>query len=137
MEYLWDQWLERALARLESLKVKYVIKPITLSVQAPVSIKCPGMEAEDSEEFEKFDSLQPWDRSSLEVLIDESTFQKWLDGSSPSKIIVNLKSEYACTVSGDIGSVIILESRRQIHAFISLKGPHLFSNCINRIIPTI
>ncbi|XXG66537.1 hypothetical protein AAC387_Pa06g0089 [Persea americana] len=83
MEYLWDQWLERALARLESLKLKYVIKPITLSVQAPVSIKCPGMEAEDSEEFEKFDSLQPWDRSSLEVLIDESTFQKWLDGSSP------------------------------------------------------
>lgn len=69
----WDFWVEEALLKVESLKLLRPIRPIQLS-------KKQATEKRDDEEYEVFNELQPWDRSTVEVSISESFFQQWLRG---------------------------------------------------------
>ncbi|KAK6262137.1 hypothetical protein QUC31_007953 [Theobroma cacao] len=71
----WDFWVEEALLKLESLKLLRPIRPIQLS-------KKQATEKKDDEEYEVFNELQPWDRSTVEVSISESFFQQWLRGDN-------------------------------------------------------
>lgn len=73
-ESSWDYWVDQALERLHSMKVLRSLRPISLSPKEPNTNT-----AADSEEFETFDGLQPWDRTSVEVEITESTFLKWVN----------------------------------------------------------
>ncbi|KAG9452945.1 hypothetical protein H6P81_005849 [Aristolochia fimbriata] len=68
----WDVWVDQALERLDSLKVLRSLRPISLPVGTMD-------DAPDTKNFQTFEGLQPWDRSSVEVEIEESTFQKWMD----------------------------------------------------------
>lgn len=72
----WDYWVEESLAKLESLKLLRSLRPIYLSKESNPS-KPIALEVEDNN-YEVFDEMQPWDRSSVEVSISGSTFQKWL-----------------------------------------------------------
>ncbi|KAL9406221.1 hypothetical protein Peur_003193 [Populus x canadensis] len=65
----WDSWVDEALAKLHSLKLLRSLRPINLSPQ-------PHKNCED--DYQVFDEMQPWDRSSVEISISEPTFQKWL-----------------------------------------------------------
>ncbi|XP_017972244.1 PREDICTED: 8-amino-7-oxononanoate synthase isoform X1 [Theobroma cacao] len=71
----WDFWVEEALLKVESLKLLRPIRPIQLS-------KKQATEKRDDEEYEVFNELQPWDRSTVEVSISESFFQQWLRGDN-------------------------------------------------------
>ncbi|CAI9774077.1 unnamed protein product [Fraxinus pennsylvanica] len=67
----WDSWVEEALSKLESLKLLRSLRPIYL----------PNSQLNSSnsyENFEFFSGPHKWDRSSVEVIISEATFQKWL-----------------------------------------------------------
>ncbi|XP_028807309.1 8-amino-7-oxononanoate synthase isoform X2 [Neltuma alba] len=94
----WDSWVGEALARLESLKVLRSLRPICLRKQSTQLLVenhkqyAPNLENDvaDDEEFEVFDELRPWDRSSVEVEIGEPTFNKWMhDIPSPGDEIVH------------------------------------------------
>jgi 8-amino-7-oxononanoate synthase len=65
----WDSWVDEALAKLHSLKLLRSLRPINLSPQ-------PHKNCED--DYQVFDEMQPWDRSSVEISISEPTFHKWL-----------------------------------------------------------
>ncbi|XP_024461671.2 8-amino-7-oxononanoate synthase isoform X2 [Populus trichocarpa] len=65
----WDSWVDEALAKLHSLKLLRSLRPINLSPQ-------PHKNCED--DYQVFDEMQPWDRSSVEISISERTFHKWL-----------------------------------------------------------
>lgn len=73
----WDNWVEQALSKLESLKLIRSLRPIHLhsniSQSKPVEI-----EPKNDDDFQVFDGLQQWDRDSVEVDIAESTFQRWI-----------------------------------------------------------
>ncbi|KAF2289224.1 hypothetical protein GH714_030003 [Hevea brasiliensis] len=69
----WDYWVQEALAKLESLKLLRSLRPIYLSKESN-----PSRKVALGVNYEVFDEMQPWDRSSVEVSISESTFQKWL-----------------------------------------------------------
>ncbi|CAA2997767.1 8-amino-7-oxononanoate synthase [Olea europaea subsp. europaea] len=67
----WDSWVEEALSKLESLKILRSLRPIYLpNSQLNSSNSC--------ENFEFFSGPHKWDRSSVEVIVSEATFQKWL-----------------------------------------------------------
>ncbi|KAK9910891.1 hypothetical protein M0R45_034828 [Rubus argutus] len=66
----WDLWVEEALDKLERLQLLRSLRPIYLRNE-PQKITA-------QDEHQVFDEMQPWDRSSVEVHIPESTFQKWL-----------------------------------------------------------
>ncbi|XP_015577599.2 8-amino-7-oxononanoate synthase isoform X2 [Ricinus communis] len=72
----WDYWVEEALERLESLKLLRSLRPIYLSRET-YSPKSEPLEVA-GDDYEVFDEMQPWDRSSVEVSISDSTFHKWL-----------------------------------------------------------
>lgn len=91
----WDNWVGEALQRLESLKVLRSLRPIYLRKGKPLSptdneleyVPNPENGGDDDEEFEVFDEMRPWDRSSVEVEIEESTFQRWMhDTPSPGTL---------------------------------------------------
>ncbi|KAM0970957.1 hypothetical protein ACFX15_018366 [Malus domestica] len=69
----WDQWVEEALHKLDRLQLLRSLRPIYLH-------NGPTQEAQKSaeDEFNVFDEMQTWDRSSVEVHIPEPTFEKWL-----------------------------------------------------------
>lgn len=67
----WDNWVEEAVSKLESLKVLRSLRPIHL-------IRSDSFQTK-SDELEFYDGLRQWDRASVEVQISEPTFQKWLE----------------------------------------------------------
>eukprot|EP01018_Ginkgo_biloba_P002582 Gb_40331 [translate_table: standard] len=100
MEGEWEFWLGEALQeltksnRLRSLRPLFMVpseaslpassSPQTLEDVCPVVLSDHG-EADTafkSGEFQTFDSLGPWDRSSVDVEISEATFQHWINNTS-------------------------------------------------------
>jgi 8-amino-7-oxononanoate synthase len=80
---LWDNLVEEALAKLQSLKLLRSLRPIQLpSHQPPKAIENETQNSSNSEQedefFQVFDKMQPWDRSSVEVQMAEETFQRWI-----------------------------------------------------------
>ncbi|GMP63687.1 hypothetical protein CsSME_00025289 [Camellia sinensis var. sinensis] len=74
---LWDQWVEEALSKLESLKLVRSLRPIHLPInEQSKPINTQVKNASNYDEFEVFDSLRQWDRASVEVVIADSTFQR-------------------------------------------------------------
>ena len=88
----WDYWVEEALARLESLKVLRSLRPIYIRSEKqriPINnelqfLSNPKKDEGENEEFEVFDEMRQWDRSSVEVEIGESTFQRWMHDTPSS-----------------------------------------------------
>uniref|UniRef100_A0A2P2IT13 8-amino-7-oxononanoate synthase n=1 Tax=Rhizophora mucronata TaxID=61149 RepID=A0A2P2IT13_RHIMU len=74
-ESLWDHWVEEALAKLESKKLLRSLRPIDLSTAEPSQ---PNTKRVIKDDYEFFDELRSWDRSSVEVSISEATYNKWL-----------------------------------------------------------
>ncbi|XP_021286596.1 8-amino-7-oxononanoate synthase-like [Herrania umbratica] len=72
---LWEKWVEEAVSKLESLKLLRSLRPLYLSSVQP---EVANVGISNEEEYELFDELQPWDRSSIEVSISEPTYRKWL-----------------------------------------------------------
>ncbi|CAL5407650.1 unnamed protein product [Camellia sinensis] len=76
---LWDQWVEEALSKLESLKLLRSLRPIHLPInEQSKPIDTQMKNASNYDEFEAFDGLRQWDRASVEVVIADSTFQRWV-----------------------------------------------------------
>ncbi|XP_059449070.1 8-amino-7-oxononanoate synthase-like [Corylus avellana] len=83
---LWDNLVEEALAKLQSLELLQPLRPIHLpSHQPPKAIENETQYSSNSVQEEKgnqffqvFDKMQPWDRSSVEVQVAEETFQRWI-----------------------------------------------------------
>lgn len=79
----WDGWVKEALARLESLKIVRSLRPIRLSAQPHGVGGEAGRESEpgsggSDDEYEVFEEMKPWDRTSVEVDVADSTFRSWL-----------------------------------------------------------
>lgn len=68
--YSWENWVEEALTKLESLKVLRSLRPIHLSNHQSGPI--------ESNSHQVFDGPNKWDRAVVEVNISEATFKKWL-----------------------------------------------------------
>ncbi|RRT56710.1 hypothetical protein GW17_00014017 [Ensete ventricosum] len=66
---LWDQWVEAALAKLASKNLLRSTRPISLT---------PAAALFSADAVETFDGPRQWDRSSVEVEMDESAFREWL-----------------------------------------------------------
>ncbi|KAH7659383.1 8-amino-7-oxononanoate synthase protein [Dioscorea alata] len=60
----WDSWVAAALSKLAGKRLLRSVRPISLPSSDP--------------KVEAFDGPRPWDRSSVEVELDEQTFQEWL-----------------------------------------------------------
>ncbi|XP_065848406.1 8-amino-7-oxononanoate synthase-like [Euphorbia lathyris] len=69
----WDFWVDEALSKLQSLKLLASLRPIYLSKEPNYLPK-----HNTSDDYEVFDEMQHWDRSSVHVSMSDSTFQKWL-----------------------------------------------------------
>ncbi|KAL2939939.1 8-amino-7-oxononanoate synthase [Bienertia sinuspersici] len=67
MSMKWDEWVESALCKLESLKLLRSLRPINVSNNF------------HAHEYQVFDNLRQWDRTSVEVMISDSTFHHWLN----------------------------------------------------------
>lgn len=81
----WENWVEEALATLNSLKVLRSLRPI-----------CLRNESVDDDAFQVFDEMQKWDRSSVEVEIGESTFRRWMhDTPSSGNPFLTLRVSFA------------------------------------------
>ncbi|KAK1274029.1 hypothetical protein QJS04_geneDACA012477 [Acorus gramineus] len=74
----WDQWLEAALDKLTSMNLVRSVRPILLETSSDPSDQTKGKIFVDEDEHETFDELRSWDRSSVEICIDESTLHNWL-----------------------------------------------------------
>ncbi|KVH96539.1 Aminotransferase, class I/classII [Cynara cardunculus var. scolymus] len=68
----WDEWVEQALSRLESMKILRSLRPINYPYH-PFEI-----DPKPDHAFEVFDGIRQWDRASVEIEIAESTFQRWV-----------------------------------------------------------
>lgn len=87
---LWDQWVEEALSKLESLKLLHSLRPIHLPINEQLKpIDTQMKNASNYDELEVFNGLRQWDRASVEVVIADSTFQRWVH-EIPSCGTVNL-----------------------------------------------
>lgn len=83
---LWDSSVEEALAKLESLKLVRHLRPVHLPndqqpkpiENEPQSNSISDQEEAGKEDFQMFDEMQQWERSSVEVHIAEETFQSWV-----------------------------------------------------------
>ncbi|MBA0761686.1 hypothetical protein Gotri_024299 [Gossypium trilobum] len=71
---LWDKWVGEALSKLDSLKLLRSLRPLYLPNEQQMS----NTGVSGKEEYEVFDEMQPWDRSSVNVSISEPTYRKWL-----------------------------------------------------------
>ncbi|XP_047330659.1 8-amino-7-oxononanoate synthase [Impatiens glandulifera] len=72
----WDSWVEDSLSRLESLKLLRSLRPIHLPINDEDK-HC--QRTQNFDQFETFDGPRQWDRASVEVVMKESTFQRWLE----------------------------------------------------------
>ncbi|KAK8969081.1 Long chain base biosynthesis protein 1c [Platanthera guangdongensis] len=63
----WDRWVDAALSTLSASNLLRSVRPIVLSSSGDVS-----------DEYETFDGPQHWDRTSVEVELEEETFREWL-----------------------------------------------------------
>ncbi|CAH9121619.1 unnamed protein product [Cuscuta epithymum] len=83
----WDLWVEQALSVLDSLKLLRSLRPLL-----PSNATLPGTQESghssttlfSGDDFEVFDGLRLSDRASVEVIISETTFQKWLQDAPSS-----------------------------------------------------
>lgn len=130
-EWEWELWLDEALKKLETAKHLRSLRPlltvpseVSLPSYAYPSIAISALDDDDvslthlrhsgheeaetfinyEEEFETFDGLGPWDRSSVVVKISEATFQLWIN---------NLCSTGQETSDFDILLDNVMESRAQ------------------------
>ncbi|KAL5569872.1 hypothetical protein UlMin_026447 [Ulmus minor] len=81
----WDNWVQEALSKLQSLHLLRSLRPIYLrnDPQEPTEIQTKASPTPFGDAYEVFDEMQQWDRSSVEIEISDATFQKWvLDISS-------------------------------------------------------
>ncbi|XP_015877955.2 8-amino-7-oxononanoate synthase isoform X1 [Ziziphus jujuba] len=76
----WDQWVEESLSKLEALQLLRSLRPIYLrnEPQNPIGDEYQKASKPIEDDFEVFDKMQPFDRSSVEVEISEPTFLKWV-----------------------------------------------------------
>ncbi|CAK7355901.1 unnamed protein product [Dovyalis caffra] len=65
----WDSWVDKAVAKLQSLKLLRSLRPINLSTEHDKNFE---------DDYQVFDEMQPWDRTSVEISISEPTFHKWV-----------------------------------------------------------
>ncbi|KAG4155343.1 hypothetical protein ERO13_D03G106400v2 [Gossypium hirsutum] len=72
---LWDKWVGEALSKLDSLKLLRSLRPLYLPNEQQ---QMSNTRVSGKEEYEVFDEMQPWDRSSVNVSISEPTYRKWL-----------------------------------------------------------
>ncbi|XXG75821.1 hypothetical protein AAC387_Pa08g0311 [Persea americana] len=82
MECSWDFWVDQSLEKLNSMKVLRSLRPISIPPKESLPINETNSNthtAAESDEFETFDGLRSWDRTSVEVEITESTFRKWVN----------------------------------------------------------
>nr|XP_016448662.1 PREDICTED: 8-amino-7-oxononanoate synthase-like [Nicotiana tabacum] len=68
----WDEWVELALQKLESRKLRRSLRPIHLSKDSNM------LSPSNADDFGIFDELRQWDRGTVEVQISETTYHKWL-----------------------------------------------------------
>lgn len=72
----WDKCVEEAVKVLESRQILRSLRPICMSSQnAEEMVKSRG---NGGDEYQVFDGLCQWDRTSVEVSVSIPTFQKWL-----------------------------------------------------------
>lgn len=83
----WDHWVEEALSKLQTLRLLRSIRPIYLRDEQQNS---------NTNEFEVFDEMRPWDRASVEVEISEATFQEWLHDFASPGVLHILGSFFFC-----------------------------------------
>ncbi|OIW13283.1 hypothetical protein TanjilG_25762 [Lupinus angustifolius] len=74
----WDNWVGEALSTLDSLKVLRSLRPISLRTQKNENV------SDEAAAFKVFDEMQPWDRSSVEVEIAQTTFHRWMHDTPSS-----------------------------------------------------
>ena len=80
----WDNWVEEALSKLESMQLLRSLRPIYLRNETKDPIKTDSSKPPFQDEFQVFDEMQPWDRSSVEIQISNATFQNWVNHISSS-----------------------------------------------------
>lgn len=78
----WDEWVEQALSRLESMKLLMSLSPIHYPYQ---SFEI-GSKTDNG--YQVYDEMHQWDRASVEIEISESTFQRWLQDVPISGLIL-------------------------------------------------
>ncbi|KAG9150264.1 hypothetical protein Leryth_009834 [Lithospermum erythrorhizon] len=66
----WDLWVEEAVSKLKSNNLLRSLRPINLSH------KCSSQNASNG--YEYFDTIQEFDRKSVEYEISDTTYDKWL-----------------------------------------------------------
>lgn len=72
----WGEIVEEAVNVLESRQVLRSLRPICISKQNDEEIvRSRGSERD---EYEVFDGMRQWDRTSVEVSVSMPTFRKWL-----------------------------------------------------------
>lgn len=73
---LWDKWVEEALSKLEALKVLRSLRPIYISSNEHHHRMQNSEHV--GEDYEVFDEMRHWDRNAVQILISDSTLQRWL-----------------------------------------------------------
>ncbi|XP_062092204.1 8-amino-7-oxononanoate synthase isoform X2 [Humulus lupulus] len=81
---LWDYWIEEALSKLDSLQLLRSLRPIYLRNVPEHPINTASSKSSIEDEFQVFDELHTWDRSSVEIEISDATFQNWVHHISSS-----------------------------------------------------
>ncbi|KAL1338652.1 hypothetical protein HN51_033264 [Arachis hypogaea] len=117
----WDNWVEEALATLDSLNVLRSLRPICLRkgnhrmipFEAVLqNVPDPPKFREDRGAFEVFDEMQQWDRASVEVEIGEATFLRWMHDTPSSGDEIGYN-----TADGDDGFGVYNEKFRKLILF--------------------
>ncbi|XP_060958445.1 8-amino-7-oxononanoate synthase isoform X1 [Cannabis sativa] len=81
---LWDYWIEEALSKLHSLQLLRSLRPIYLRNEPQHPTNTTSSKSSFEDEFQVFDEMHPWDRSSVEIQISDATFQNWVHHISSS-----------------------------------------------------
>ncbi|KAF3433173.1 hypothetical protein FNV43_RR24275 [Rhamnella rubrinervis] len=82
---MWDHWVVESLSKLEALHLVRSLRPIYLHArQNLVENESQRASKPIEDEFEVFDEMQQWDRSSVEVEISENTFHEWVNDITSS-----------------------------------------------------
>lgn len=80
----WDDWVQEALSKLESLQLLRSLRPIYLRNEPEHPIENDSSKPPIQDEFQVFDEMQSWDRSSVEIQISDATFHNWVNHISTS-----------------------------------------------------
>ncbi|KAM6598406.1 hypothetical protein CsatA_018015 [Cannabis sativa] len=81
---LWDYWIEEALSKLHSLQLLRSLRPIYLRNEPQHPTNTTSSKSSFEDEFQVFDEMHPWDRSSVEIQISDATFKNWVHHISSS-----------------------------------------------------